>query len=98
MPRIVEGQIWRDLDPLNYYNVTKDGEYPVPKDYEGLIGIRRRLVKVISKDFPGQNVIVENVHNGRRSKIRLAAFKDSETNSQGRPRRRDFVLEQDVDS
>lgn len=66
------GERWLDTDARSCYDVTPDGTYPVPKDYEGRLDIRMRVVEIIETDET--HARVRNTHNGRESRIKLDSF------------------------
>jgi hypothetical protein len=75
------GQRWRDLDPRSFYDVTSDGEYPIPEDYVGPLSHRPRIVEV--EGVHGARALVRNVHNGRRSRVSLGSFVTDENQRRG---------------
>jgi hypothetical protein len=62
------GQIWEDLDTGRYYDTLPDGTYPIPDDYEGVLGLAPRRVKIVGFPRPDR-VLIENLHNGRQTTV-----------------------------
>jgi hypothetical protein len=81
MAEIEIGQYWRDVDIRGSYNVTPDGTYPIPDDYEGLIHLAPRIVEIT--DVNDAYVSIKNLHNGKGSQIKRSRFLANSTGRRG---------------